>query len=107
MKQKSIKDCIICWNRDKNDIEVQDIEFYKKSPRTHQSSWGGCNSEIFNEDDFDKRKALIFINAMHIIINYGVDAIAVHKALVAIDEYEHGCSDDLLYEIGHKIINIE
>jgi hypothetical protein len=91
----SIKDAVIVWNYEKDDIEVQPLLFYKKNPRTSTYSWGGCNSEIWKQEDFEKRKALVFINAIHFIIAYKISPEAVHNALLEIEEYYDGCNEEI------------
>lgn len=45
--------------------------------------------------DFQQRKALVFIEAMHLIIRDKVDPMAVHRELLKLAEYRDGCSDDM------------
>ena len=53
-----------------------------------------CMAEV-QRANFEKRKALVFIEAMHAIIRDGVDPAAVHRALWPLDEYRAGLSPDV------------
>lgn len=44
---------------------------------------------------FEERKLQVFMEAMHAIVRDGVPAHAVHKALLGLREYRHGCSHDM------------
>jgi len=96
----SILDSVICWDDETKKIEVQRLDFYRAMPRT-MKSWGACNSEISKlkgESNFEKRKALVFINAFHFIVAYGLNPIVVHNALLEIIEYKDGCSNEIDYK---------
>jgi hypothetical protein len=97
---RSIKDSIIFWNPMDEGLEPIVIRPLKpwgiNKNFPYRSSWGGCNKEIFDCEDFEKRKALIFINAMHFIISSGIDPIDVHNALLGLEEYYDGCSDEIV-----------
>ena len=97
----SILESVICWDYETKKIEVQRLDFYRAMPRTMQSSWGACNSEISKlkgASNFEKRKALVFINAIHFIVAYGLNPIVVHNVLLDIIEYKDGCSSEIDYK---------
>lgn len=41
------------------------------------------------------RRAMVFIEAMHLIVRDKCDPIAVHKALLKLTEYRSGLADDM------------
>jgi len=41
------------------------------------------------------RKMIVFVEAMHLIVRDRCDPQAVHRALLGLDEYRSGCSDDM------------
>jgi len=38
---------------------------------------------------------IVFVEAMHLIVRDRCDPQAVHRALLGLDEYRSGCSDDM------------
>ena len=93
---KSIKDVVVVWNRESDDVVIQDFVFYSNNPRNHKFSWGACNSEIATENNFQKRQLLCFINAYVLIIRDKCDKDAVQKAFSQIEEFADGLPDDAL-----------
>ena len=53
-----------------------------------------CHSEV-RKMTLEQRKAHVYILAMHLIVRDNVDPIAVHRALLELDEYRAGCSTDM------------
>ncbi len=45
--------------------------------------------------DFAKRQAIVFIEAMHLIVRDGIDPQKLHNALMGLDEYREACSNDM------------
>ena len=54
----------------------------------------GCYTHI-EAMNFEDRKKMIFIEAMHLIIRDKCNPDAVHKALLGLEEYRDGCSNDM------------
>ena len=44
---------------------------------------------------FEQRKAEVFIDAVHLIVRDNIPPLAVHKALLALDEYRDGLAIDM------------
>lgn len=57
-------------------------------------SWRACNFYL-HDLPFEVRKCEVFIKAVHLIVRDGCDPGAVHQALLGLEEYEDGCSDDM------------
>ena len=62
-------------------------------------SWGACDRAVHRAPAED-RKALVFIQAMHLIVRDGCDPEVVHRALLGLEEYRAGLSDDMPREPG-------
>lgn len=54
----------------------------------------GCYTDI-QKMSFSRRKMMVFIEAMHLIIRDKCNPMAVHNALLELQEYRDGCSDDI------------
>ena len=50
---KSIKDVVVVWNRESDDVVIQDFVFYSNNPRNHKFSWAGSNTN--GEKTYAKR----------------------------------------------------
>jgi hypothetical protein len=49
--------------------------------------------------DFEERKARVFIQAVHLIVRDRCDPLAVHRALLGLEEYQDGLAEDALWEV--------
>ncbi len=90
----SAKEVMLCWNPGTDQVSV--VPWPDTANRCGPFSMTAlaCNSDIHGMS-FDKRKALVFIEAMHLIVRDECDANAVHKALSSLKEYCDGCSPDM------------
>lgn len=91
---KSIKDYMIIWTDD-GRVGLQrwpaSRNFFDGN---REKSWGACNTAV-REASFEKRKLVVFINAMHMIVRDKCDPAEVHRVLSELEEYEDGCADDM------------
>lgn len=88
------RNMMICWNA--NGGEVALIQHPDKKGDSDQYFFSAlaCNSD-FKKLDFEERKKIIFIEAMHMIVRDKVDAMKLHSVLLALDEYRDGCAEDM------------
>ena len=54
-----------------------------------------CWSYMRRGLSFEKRKAIVFCEAVHLMVRDNVPPAAVHEALLALDEYRDGLADDM------------
>lgn len=91
---KSIKDYMIIWT---TTGEVG-LQLFPSNGRLFKNgwekAWGACNAEVVKAD-FETRKALVFIQAVHMIVRDKCDSGLVHSVLSELEEYQDGCSDDM------------
>ena len=86
---------ILCWNPRSNEVALVPW------PDTHGKSDHYMMTSLavythVRESDFEQRKAIVFIEAMHLIVRDGCDPASVHGALLGLDEYRAGCAPDML-----------
>ena len=85
----------LCWNPGTDQVEV--------GPWPNDTGWGkkykmsglACYSHV-KQMDFEQRKTIVFIEAVHLIVGDRCDPLAVHRALLNLEEYQDGLADDLL-----------
>ena len=102
---KSIKEYMVIWTGDgRVGLQKWPAQGQRLFKGAFESSWGACNMEV-QEATFEQCKTMVFINAMHMIVRDKCDPSAVHKVLSELDEYQDGCSDDMLdiAKIRHKL----
>ena len=91
---KSIKDYMVIWT---TTGEVG-LQLFPSNGRLFEhgweKAWGACHNEIFKAD-FETRKALVFIQAVHMIVRDKCDPALVHRVLSELEEYRDGCADDM------------
>jgi len=86
---------MLCWNP--GTAEVALIEWPDhlggRSERYTMTTLA-CEERIHGKT-FEERKAIVFIEAMHLVVRDRCDPRAVHRALLELDEYRDGCSPDM------------
>lgn len=53
-----------------------------------------CNMDMHKMTP-EQIKTVCFVEAMHLIVRDGCDPLAVHKALLEVDEYRDGLAPDM------------
>jgi hypothetical protein len=86
---RSAKTTILCWNPDSDEVALFAWPDTNQLSRHYKRTSLACFSG-FSESSFEKRKAQIFIEAMHLIIRDGCSPAAVHNALLGLKEYRDG-----------------
>lgn len=85
---------MLCWNPGTDQVAlVRHPDHDHRSDRYDMTTLA-CNFEI-KDKTFEQRKAIVFIEAMHLIVRDKCDPMAVHRALLGLDEYVDGCSVDM------------
>jgi hypothetical protein len=92
--RKSIKDHMIIWTDDGRVGLQQWPASGNFFDGNREKSWGACNTAV-RKASFEKRKLVVFINAMHMIVRDKCDPAEVHRVLSELEEYEDGCADDM------------
>lgn len=92
--KKSVKDYMVIWT-DKQQVGLQRWPAQNNLFCKFEMSWGACDA-VVAKANFEKRKAMVFIQAMHMIVRDKCDPLLVHKVLMELEEYSDGCSDDMV-----------
>lgn len=85
---------MLCWNPDSDQVAVVRWPDGNRRSAPYQMTALACNHDL-HEMNFKQRKLMVFIEAMHLIVRDKVEPMAVHRALLALDEYRDGCSPDM------------
>ena len=85
---------MLCWNPGTKEVAL--IPWPDKNQLSYQYPMSvlACYTDVRNMN-FEQRKKIVFIEAMHLIVRDGCDPQAVHLALLDLDEYKDGCSADM------------
>ena len=86
---------MLCWNPGTDQVEVGPQPNDTKWGRKYKMSALACYPHV-KQMNFEQRKTLVFIEAIHLIVRDRCDPDAVHKALLNLEEYQDGLADDLL-----------
>jgi len=89
---KSAK-AMIAWNPNTNEIKVGPWPDSTGWSKNYSMTSGACYLSRHRKPNI--WKMMNFIDAIHIIIRDKVDPMAVHNAMLVLDEYVDGCSDDM------------
>jgi len=86
-----VNETYLAWEPDTDYVEVLPLG---KEPK--KGAWTGLGAYgHVREADFKYRKTMTFISAMHLIVRDKVDPMAVHEALMQLEEYRDGCAPDM------------
>ena len=94
MKLLSSKDVMLCWTPRTRDVALIRWPDESGANRNYERSALACFSD-FRKLSFEKRKAQIFIQALHLIVRDGCPSDAVHTALLGLEEYVDALADDM------------
>jgi hypothetical protein len=88
---------ILCWNPGTSQVRVFEFPppdgFYGRWAKYEMTTL--ADSQHFCEMTFEQRKAAVFIEAMHIVVRDKCSPMAVHLALLEVQEYRDGCALDM------------
>lgn len=88
------KSGMLCWTPYTDKIKVVDWPDVTNQSDGYACTGLACYTDI-QKSSFEKRKTIIFIEAMHLIIRDGMPPQKVHEALCVLDEYIDGLADDV------------
>lgn len=88
-------DTMLCWTPDTDQVALVPWpdRIGGRSDR-YQMTALACDARL-QRMSFPERMAVVFAEAMHLIVRDGCDPRAVHRALLGLDEYRAGCSGDM------------
>jgi len=92
-----MKDCtnqMLCWNCNSNEVALVPWPDNQGLSNKYEMTGLACYEHVRNAS-FAMRKAIVFIEAMHLIVRDGVDPTALHSVLLNLEEYLDGCSLDM------------
>lgn len=90
------KTAVLCWNPGTAEVALvrwgtgADLDRFQMTGLAVYTNVHGLT--------FDQRKALVFIEAVHLIVRDRCDPRAVHRALLGLEEYQAGLAEDALWE---------
>jgi len=85
---------MLCWNPNSDQVLVVPWPDKAGHASGYEREALAAYKEV-REMTFEQRKAHIFIEAMHLIVRDHVNPIAVHQALLGLDEYRKDCAEDM------------
>lgn len=93
MKQ-NLTNTMVCWNDKSAVVALVPCPDVAGISDAYDYTWGACDRYI-QIDSFENRTSAVFINAVQMIVRDGCDPLAVHKALLGLEEYRSGCACDM------------
>lgn len=92
---------MLCWNPGTNEVAIfEHPDIYGKTSKyAYWTMLGQSSMAEKKGKTVEAVKTMIFIEAMHLIIRDACDPSAVHNALINVEEYRDGCSDDMLTSV--------
>ena len=84
---------MLLWNMQTGDVL---LKHWPETDGGHSSYRSGlaCYPAV-RHANFEQRKAVIFIEAMHLIVRDGIEPKKLHAVLLGLEEYRDGCSPDM------------
>lgn len=94
MEKPNAKNHMLCWNPNSSEVDVVAWPDTANASRSYMMTALACYSHT-QKMNFEQRKTMVFVEAMHLIVRDKVDPMAVHNALLKLEEYQHGCACDM------------
>jgi hypothetical protein len=98
-KYPTAQELLLCWNPGTNQVALVRHPAEGRAKGYSRCVLACCSG--VKKLSFEERKALVFVEAMHLIVRDKVEPMAVHNALLGLAEYRNGCADDM----PHKTSN--
>ena len=92
-KYPSASEVMVCWNPGTDQVKIVNHPDYENKSKGYRMTALGCYTWL-KKATFTEKKMMCFIQAIHLIIRDKCDPMAVHNALLGIEEYRDGLSDD-------------
>lgn len=93
--KRSAKNTMLCWNPGTSEVECVPWPDYPGGRSDAFEMTGLAAYSRVRDGDFEFRKLVVFVEAMHLIIRDRCDADAVHAALLHLEEYRDGLASDM------------
>ena len=87
-------EAMLCWTPDSGAVRLVRWPDLSGKSNKYEMTGLACYSHV-REMSFEQRKALVFVEAMHLIVRDGCYPKAVHDALLGLREYRDGCACDM------------
>lgn len=87
-------EAILCWYPDSAKVKLVPFPDTRDECGDYPMTALAC-CDYVQRADFETRKKIVFIEAMHLIVRDGCDPLAVHRALLGLNEYRDGCALDM------------
>lgn len=88
------KEMMLCWNPGTDQVILVRLPDKEHRSAGYSMTSLGCWVYV-RKMSFLQRKALVFIEALHLIVRDKCDPLAVHRALCGLEEYLDGCAADM------------
>lgn len=85
---------MLCWNPGTDQVEVGPWPDKTGWSKKYRMSVLAPMASVHNERNSEKRKLIVFVHTVHLIVRDGCDPKAVHDALMNLEEYQSGLSED-------------
>ena len=85
---------MLCWDPDSDRVALVEWPDASRKSDSYEMTGLACYTAI-RDMDHERRKAVVFIEAMHLIVRDKVDPMALHRALLGLDEYRDGMAPDM------------
>jgi hypothetical protein len=87
-------DTMLCWNPKSDQVALVPSPDASNLAGRYTMKVLACFSAV-RRKTFEQRKTPVYITAMQLIVRDQVAPEAVHRALLELDEYRHGCPADM------------
>lgn len=87
-------DTMLCWTPGTDEVALVPWPDSRGRSDRYRMTTLACTFDM-KKMTFEQRKAIVYIEAMHLIVRDHCDPLAVHRALLDLDEYRDGCSADM------------
>lgn len=85
---------MLCWNPGTAQVALLPWpDAARRSDRYRMTCL--ASDERLHRMRFPERMAVVYVEAMHLIVRDRCDPMAVHRALLPLDEYRAGCAADM------------
>lgn len=85
---------MLCWTPGTDEVALVPWPDVTRRSDNYECSTLACNTDI-QQGGFAYRKMAVFVEAVHLVIRDECDPQAVHRALLGLEEYRDGLSDDM------------
>ena len=94
VNKRTAANSMLCWNRGTDEVAIFPHPDIHNLSVDYGCSTLGCWSYVKDMSSVE-RTALVFVEAMHLIVRDKCDPMAVHRALLEVEEYRAACANDM------------